>query len=96
MWCEDQRNGTVKYCERYTDPLTEKVKKITVTMPKDTPQNKNKAMRILNAKIEQAINETSIDRKIATQGISRSSMCDLQAINHQEELHHYKLCYKSS
>lgn len=64
MWCETQKNGTVKYCERYTDPLTEKVKKITVTMPKDTPQNKNKAMRILNAKIEQAINETSIDRKI--------------------------------
>lgn len=24
MWSEIQKNGTVKYCERYTDPLTEK------------------------------------------------------------------------
>lgn len=34
MWCEVQKNGTVKYCERYTDPLTEKVKKVTTTMKK--------------------------------------------------------------
>lgn len=39
MWCETQKNGTVKYCERYTDPLTEKVKKVTVTMQKASPQN---------------------------------------------------------
>lgn len=57
MWCETQKNGTVKYCERYTDPLTEKVKKVTVTMPKASPQNRNKAARILAGKIEKA--ETS-------------------------------------
>ena len=57
MWSEVQKNGTVKYCERYTDPLTGKVKKVTVTMPKASPQNKNKAVRILAGKIEKA--ETS-------------------------------------
>lgn len=64
MWCETQKNGTVKYCERYTDPLTEKVKKITTTMPKDTPQNRNKAMRILNGKIDAALSSVYTDKKI--------------------------------
>lgn len=64
MWCETQKNGTVKYCERYTDPLTEKVKKVTTTMPKDTPQNRNKAMRILNGKIDAALNSVYTDKKI--------------------------------
>ena len=64
MWCETQKNGTVKYCERYTDPLTEKVKKVTVTMPKASPQNKNKASRILNAKIDAALQYKDDDRKI--------------------------------
>lgn len=57
MWCETQSNGTVKYCERYTDPLTNKVRRITVTMPKATNQNKNKAQRILNAKIDNALKD---------------------------------------
>ena len=42
MWCETQKNGTVKYCERYTDPLTEKVKKVTVTMPKASPRTETR------------------------------------------------------
>ena len=64
MWCEVQKNGTVKYCERYTDPLTEKVKKVTVTMPKASPQNRNKAARILNAKIDVALQYKENDKKI--------------------------------
>lgn len=64
MWCEVQKNGTVKYCERYTDPLTEKVKKVTVTMPKASPQNRNKAFRILNAKIDATLQYISEDKKI--------------------------------
>lgn len=63
MWCETQKNGTVKYCERYTDPLTEKVKKVTVTMQKASPQNKNKAARILNAKIDVALDSVYADKK---------------------------------
>lgn len=63
MWSEIQKNGTVKYCERYTDPLTEKVKKVTVTMQKASPQNKNKAARILNAKIDVALDSVYADKK---------------------------------
>ena len=57
MWCETQKNGTVVYRERYTNPLTFKVESVAVAYPKDTPQNKNKAQRELNAKIEAAIKE---------------------------------------
>lgn len=60
MWCEVQKNGTVKYCERYTDPLTEKVKKVTVTMPKASPQNKNKAARILQGKIDKLLTASPV------------------------------------
>ena len=59
MWCEVQKNGTIKYCERYTDPLTEKVKKVTTTMKKDSPQNRNKAMRLLSGKIEKLISSNN-------------------------------------
>mgnify|MGYP002672155224 FL=1 len=60
MWCEVQKNGTVKYCERYTDPLTEKVKKVTVTMPKASPQNRNKAARILQGKIDKLLTASPV------------------------------------
>lgn len=60
MWSEIQKNGTVKYCERYTDPLTEKVKKVTVTMPKASPQNKNKAARILQGKIDKLLTASPV------------------------------------
>lgn len=78
MWSEVQKNGTVKYCERYTDPLTEKAKKVTTTMPKDTPQNRNKAMRILSGKIEVALQYKEADKK--------TTLSELQElyINNQE------------
>nr|WP_233275553.1 integrase [Streptococcus pneumoniae] len=33
-------NGKFKYFERYKDPYTEKLKKVSVTMEKKTPQGK--------------------------------------------------------
>lgn len=56
MWCEPRKNGVV-YRERYKDPLTKKNKVVTVFKSKDTAQNRNKAQRELNAKIEAAIAE---------------------------------------
>lgn len=43
MWCYTKKNGTVLCRERYKDPLTGKDKVMSVSKPKDTPQNKNKA-----------------------------------------------------
>lgn len=60
MWSEPQKNGSVKYCARYTDPLTEKVKKVTVTMPKASPQNRNKAARILQGKIDKLLTASPV------------------------------------
>lgn len=64
MWCEKLNNGTVKYCERYTDPVTHKKKRVSVNKPKDTPQNRNKAQRELNAKIEAACKYTNASESI--------------------------------
>lgn len=36
MWIERTPKGGYKYCERYTDPITNKQKKITKTFPKKT------------------------------------------------------------
>lgn len=38
MWIEDLANGKYKYFERYRDPLTEKLKKVSVTLDKKTPR----------------------------------------------------------
>ena len=75
MWCEPKKNGTVIYCERYTDPLTEKVKKVSVVMPKATNQNKKKAQRILTAKIENILNNLKCDK------ITLSELLDIYITN---------------
>ena len=61
MWCYTKKNGTVLYRERYQDPLTGKNKIMSVSKQKDTPQNRNKAQRELNAKIDAAIAELQCD-----------------------------------
>jgi len=38
MWMEELPNGKYKFFERYKDPYTEKLKKVSVTMEKKTPQ----------------------------------------------------------
>ena len=66
MWCNIQKNGTAVYRERYKDPLTGKLETVSVSKPKDTPQNKNKAQRELAAKIETAIQELQCNDKTVT------------------------------
>ena len=55
MWCNIQKNGTAVYRARYKNPLTGKLEIASVSMPKDSVQNRNKAQRELTAKIEAAI-----------------------------------------
>ncbi len=52
MWCENQ-NGKAKYIERYKDPLTLKLKRVSVTFDKDTPQNRKKAAAELARRIDE-------------------------------------------
>lgn len=55
MWMETLDNGKFKYVERYTDPYTEKNKKVSVTLTSDSRRAWNEAQRTLNMKIEKVL-----------------------------------------
>ena len=57
MWMEEMPNGKYKFFERYKDPYTEKLKKVSVTMEKKTPQARNQAAILLQEKINQKLGE---------------------------------------
>ena len=38
MWTEKTKNGKFKHVERYTDPITGKEKKVSITTEKNTAQ----------------------------------------------------------
>ena len=42
MWMEELPNGKYKFFERYKDPYTEKLKKVSVTMGKKLPKQEIK------------------------------------------------------
>ena len=54
---EELPNGKYKFFERYKDPYTEKLKKVSVTMEKKTPQARNQATILLQEKINQKLGE---------------------------------------
>ena len=54
---EELPNGKYKFFERYKDPYTEKLKKVSVTMEKKTPQARNQAAILLQEKINQKMGE---------------------------------------
>ena len=57
MWMEELPNGKYKFFERYKDPYTEKLKKVSVTMEKKTPQAKNQAAILLQEKINKKLED---------------------------------------
>ena len=61
MWMEELPNGKYKFFERYKDPYTEKLKKVSVTMEKKTPQARNQAALLLQKKIQQKLNTKQVD-----------------------------------
>ena len=58
MWVEESKNGKFKFCERYTDYLTGKIKRVTVTMDKNTAQTRKSAQKALEQKIQEAMIDT--------------------------------------
>ena len=79
MWCEPRKNGVV-YRERYKDPLSEKTKIVSVTKQKDTPQNRNKALRELSAKIEVLIQATQSKNVSVTLSQLQSEYLNAQSL----------------
>ena len=61
MWMEELPTGKYKFFERYKDPYTEKLKKVSVTMEKKTPQAKNQAAILLQEKIKQKLNKKQVE-----------------------------------
>lgn len=51
MWIEELDNGKFKYCERYTD-VKGKVRKVAITLEKNSSRAQNEAARLLYNKIE--------------------------------------------
>lgn len=51
MWVEDLANGKYKYCERYTDTKG-KIRKVSVTLDKNSSRARNEASRLLYNKID--------------------------------------------
>lgn len=54
MWSEKVKTG-YKFVERYRDPMTGQVRRVSVVMEKDTAQTRKIAQRALDAKIQAAI-----------------------------------------
>ena len=50
MWVEQLPNGKFRMVERYTDHMTGKKKKISVTMDRNTPATRKTALQMLNEK----------------------------------------------
>lgn len=57
MWVEELKNGKYKAVERYTDYLTGKQRKVSVTMDKNTAGSRKMAQKTLETKIENALEE---------------------------------------
>lgn len=55
MWIEELENGKYKYFERYTEPYSEKVKRVSVTLDSDSGRAKNKAVKLLTDKINEKL-----------------------------------------
>lgn len=55
MWVEKLDNGKYKYIERYEDYLTGKMRRVSVTLDKNTAAARKQAQAALTAKIEKAL-----------------------------------------
>ena len=65
MWMEELPNGKYKYVERYTNPLTEKYAKVSITLNSKSRRAWNEAQRTLNERIDKRIAKltTNIQKK---------------------------------
>ncbi len=66
MWVEKLDNGKYKYIERYEDYLTGKMRRVSVTLEKNTASARKQAQAALTAKIEQALTKDVTVKKDIT------------------------------
>ncbi|MBE5932941.1 MAG: site-specific integrase [Lachnospiraceae bacterium] len=78
MWIEKTQKGTYKFIERYKDPLTDKLKKVSITMDKNTASTRKLALDELNRKIAE------LTSTLVTDNITVKQLYDIY-IKEQEE-----------
>lgn len=59
MWTEPTKNGKIRFVERYLDPLTEKHRKVSIVMDKDTRANRKLAEEAIQDKINKKLDAVS-------------------------------------
>lgn len=80
MWVEETKNGKYKVGERYTDPLTGKRKKVSVTIEKDTKKAIKAAEQILNQKIHEKTSKVTM-RDVTIKQFTDAYLKDQRRIN---------------
>lgn len=66
MWPEAHESGKVNFVERYRDPYTQKWKRKSVLMEKDTPRIRKEAQKILDAKIADTLSKLKSSEMLFT------------------------------
>ncbi|MBM7320251.1 site-specific integrase [Streptococcus suis] len=66
MWPEVHESGKVNFVERYRDPYTQKWKRKSVLMEKDTPRIRKEAQKILDAKIADILSKLKSSEMLFT------------------------------
>ncbi|HEL1736827.1 TPA: site-specific integrase [Streptococcus suis] len=66
MWIEAHESGKVNFVERYRDPYTQKWKRKSVLMEKDTPRIRKEAQKILDAKIADILSKLKSSEMLFT------------------------------
>lgn len=77
MWTEQLSNGNVKFVERYTDPLTLELHRVSCTMAKDTNSTRKQAQAILNEKIEKKLEKISMSAAIRKEKLRLGQLCTM-------------------
>lgn len=60
MWIEEQSNGKFKFIERYKDPYTDKLKKVSVTYNNKSRKSQKDAQIELDKKINEILNNSEL------------------------------------
>lgn len=66
MWTEAHKSGKVNFIERYRDPYTNRWRRTSVLMEKDTPRIRKEAQKILDAKIANILNQLKTSEMLFT------------------------------
>ena len=66
MWTEAHKSGKVNFVERYKDPYTQKWRRTSVLMEKDTPRIRKEAQKILDAKIADILSKLKSSEMLFT------------------------------